>query len=101
MPRMLVGDAERMLGDVLEDHAFRCQDGSVLRNMKELRDALARMADHTFAHHSNAERSDFANWVRDVIGDKKLATELGKSLDRRKAAERVSDRVAFLSGKLL
>ena len=101
MPRTLVKDAERMLGNVPEAHAFRCQDGSVFRNMTDLRNALARMADDTFAHHSNAERKDFANWVRDIIGDNKLAGDLENSLDRRKAAEMVSDRVAFLTGKLL
>jgi hypothetical protein len=101
MPRTLVKDAERMLGNVPEAHAFRCQDGSVFRNMKDLRDALARMKDDTFAHHSSAEKKDFAKWVREVIGDNKLATELEKSPDRRNAAKKVSDRVAFLTGKLL
>jgi len=101
MPRISVRDAQRMLGNVPEDYAFRCQGGLVLRNMTDLRNALARMADDTFAHHSNAEKKDFANWVRDIIGDNKLARDIEKSLDRRKAAEMVSDRVAFLTGKLL
>ena len=101
MPRISVRDAQRMLGNVPEAHAFRCQDGSVFRNMTDLRNALARMADDTFAHHSNAEKKDFAKWVREVIEDNKLARDLENSLDRREAAEMVSDRVAFLTGKLL
>ena len=99
MPRISVRDAQRMMGNVPEAHAFRCQDGSVFRNMTDLRNALARMADDTFAHHSNAEKKDFAKWVREVIGDNKLATELEKSLDRMKAAEMVSNRVAFMTSR--
>lgn len=100
MPRILRQDAERLLANVPEEYVFWCCDGRILRSMKELEEAFDSMTDETFVHHSNEEKKDFANWARDVIGDAKLARDLGKSLNRTQAARRVSERVAFLAGKL-
>ena len=100
MPRILRQDAEGLLASVPQECVFRCCDGRILNHMKELREAFASMTDETFAYHSNEEKNDFSNWVRDVIGDAKLARDLGKSLKRTQAARRVAERVAFLAGKL-
>jgi len=100
MTRILKQDAERRLANVPEEYAFRCCDGCLLMSMKELEGCLEHMTDETFAYHSNEERKDFSNWVRDVMGDEKLARDLGKSLNRTQAAKRVAERVAFLSSKL-
>jgi hypothetical protein len=100
MRRILRQDAERLLANVPEEYVFWCCDGQVLKNMKELGEALTSMADETFAYHSNEEKKDFSNWVRDIIRDEKLARDLQKSLNRTQAAKRVAERVAFLSSKL-
>jgi hypothetical protein len=100
MVRILRGDAEKLLAAVPEQHAFRCHDGSTLRDMRELSASLPRMSDDTFYYHSNQEKKDFSNWVRDVIGDQKLARDLEKARDRTEAAKKAAERVAFLSGKL-
>ena len=100
MARILKEDAERLLGDVPQEKAFWCCDDCILRNMKELGEALANMTDETFAYHSNAEKNDFGNWVNDVIGDAKLARDLAKSSSKAQAASRVAERVDFLSAKL-
>ena len=100
MPRILKEDAERLLGDVPQEKAFWCCDDRTLRNVKELGEALTSMADETFARHSNSEKSDFSNWVNDVVGDAKLARDLAKSSNKVLAAKRVAERVDFLSAKL-
>jgi len=100
MRRILRQDAERLLANVPEEYVFWCCDGQVLKNMKELGEDLTSMADETFAYHSNEEKKDFSNWVRDIIRDEKLARDLQKSLNRTQAAKRVAERVAFLSSKL-
>ena len=100
MPLILKEDAERLLGDVPREKAFWCCDDRILRNMKELGEALAGMTDETFAYHSNTEKSDFGNWVNDVIGDAKLARDLAKSSGKAQAARKVADRMGFLSAKL-
>jgi len=100
MTKMTKKRASILLSDVPDDKRFYCADGRVLKNLSDLRSALNGMSVETFAHHSSEGRNDFANWVRDVIGDKTLARDLGKLLNRTEAAKRVASRVAFLSSKL-
>lgn len=100
MPRITKEDATRLLGDVSEDHSFWCCDQRILKNMRELADALATMTDGTYAYHSNGYKDDFSNWVNDVIGDAKLARDLAKSANRKQAAKRVEERISFLAAKL-
>lgn len=93
-------DAAKLLSKVPEEHVFWCRDGQVFRNMSELAQALASMNDETFVFHSNAERNDFANWVRDIIGDGKLARDLVRSHNLTQTAKVVAERVNFLKAKL-
>ncbi len=79
---------------------FWCQDGHVLRDINELGEALAGMSDETFVFHSNTEKNDFSNWVRDIIGDEKLTRDLLESQNRTQAAKKVAERVDFLKAKL-
>ncbi len=98
--KILKKDAERLLTKVPEQFVFWSHDGRVLHDMTELADALNNMTDETFAYHSNDYKKDFGNWVRDVIGDLKLAKDLDKSLSRTEAARVVAKRLALLMGKL-
>lgn len=92
--------ARKMLGDVPEDKRFYCSDGKVLKNLVELNMALVEMSDDTFNYHSNSEKTDFSNWVKDVIGDEKLARDLGKGVTKVKAAKAVNDRIVWLRNKV-
>jgi len=93
-------DAGMLLGDVPDEHVFRCHDGSIFRNMRELGDGLEAISDETFVFHANADKNDFSNWVRDIIKDEKLARDLSKASDRLQAAKSVAARVSSLSAKL-
>jgi hypothetical protein len=103
MPRNKVStsvDARKYLNSVPEDKVFWSHDGAVLHNMAELSQALNGISNETFAYHVNPEKNDFANWVKDVIGDGVLATHLFRSLDRESAAKQVSERLKVLQRKL-
>ena len=91
--------AQAWLSDVPEDKRFWCCDGRVLKNLVELEVALRQMSDETFRYHSNAEKTDFSNWVRDVIGDETLSRHLQKSTTRFEAAKSVAARIAWLKSK--
>ena len=93
-------DAEKALAPVAEQYVFWSHDGRVIRDLKELAEALNTMSDETFAYHSNAEKHDFSNWVRDIMGDAKLAGDLEQATSRLPAARMVADRVVLLSKKL-
>ena len=94
-------DAQKFLNIVPEEYVFRCHDGRILKNVKELGEALAVMADETFAYHSNSEKTDFSNWVRDVIGDEKLAKDLENALNRNQATRIVTDRIDIFTRALV
>lgn len=92
--------AEKRLGDVEPEKRFWCHDGRVLKNLQELEMALREMSGETFRHHSSADRNDFANWVKDVIGDEELSRVLRKSVTQLQTAKRVADRITKLKGKI-
>ena len=92
-------EAKKFLADVPDEYVFRCSDGRILKNMQELKDALANMTDDTFSYHSSIEKKDFSNWVRDVIGDEKLADELATATSKFQATVLVAARVILLTGK--
>jgi hypothetical protein len=93
-------EASRRLGDVPDGKHFWCQDGKVVKNLKELEEALDDMGDETFHYHSGEGRNDFSNWVRDVVGDEKLANDLSKAKSRIRAGNAVAQRISFLQSKV-
>ena len=89
-------DAQKFLADVPEEYVFWCCDGQIIRNMKQLAEALLGMTDETFRYHSNNNKKDFSRWVSDVIGDEKLADHLVDASDRTVAAGYVATRIVLL-----
>ena len=89
MVKMLKQDVERLTSSLPEEHVFRCCDGRILRNMRELRDALYNIADETYKYHAGTEKTDFSNWGRAIIKDEELARDLSKSANRKIAAKKV------------
>jgi hypothetical protein len=69
----------RLLHDIEGEKRFFCHDGYVIKNLDELAQYLNRMTEDVFQYHVNSEKNDFSNWIRDVIGDTRLADELRKA----------------------
>ncbi len=88
--------ARKMLGDVPQDKRFLCHDGQSFTNLRELEAGLGAMTDETFRYHVNEIKNDFSTWIRDVIGDEKLAEDLRASTTRDLAVQKVADRITFL-----
>jgi predicted metal-dependent HD superfamily phosphohydrolase len=100
MAGTLKEQAQKFLPKVPEEYIFWCHDGRILHSMKELGDALNTMTDETYAFHANIEKNDFANWVRDVIKDERLAKDLQKASSQAQAAKLVASRMSILSKRL-
>jgi hypothetical protein len=100
MAETLKRQATRLLADVPEEYVFRCYDGQILRNMKELGDVLNTMTYETYVFHANNERNDFGNWARDIIKDEMLANDLQKAPNRTQAAKLVASRRATLNKRV-
>ena len=100
MVRIAETIARERLADVPPEKRFWCSDRRALKNLAELKAALEGMSEDTFRYHSNETKSDFSNWVRDVIGDDKLSRDLQKCKTQAQAAKAVADRVAWLKSKM-
>lgn len=72
---------------------FWVNGNGALRNLKELAESLSSMSDETYAYHANAEKNDFASWVKEILMDGKLATDLKKAKNRAAAAKKVEARL--------
>ncbi len=101
MTRVMWQDAERILAPVPEKDAFCCADGKVIRSLRDLEDALASMSGGTFTQHVDGERNDFADWVRDALGDAELAREIHLQRNRALSARSIARRIFFLRSQLV
>jgi hypothetical protein len=58
---------------------FYVSDGSVLKSLNDFVLKMKNISSDSFAHHVNAEKNDFANWIREVLKDGKLALSVSKA----------------------
>lgn len=100
MVRVTQSVARQRLGDVASDKQFWCQNGQVFKNLRDMEIAFGQMGDDTFRYHASEAKNDFSNWVRDVIGDEKLARDLQKSTVPTQAGKAVASRNAWLRSKI-
>jgi hypothetical protein len=77
LPRKRVRKS-KILNNVHKDFYFSLIDGSSIKNLLELVNALDKMSDDVFYYHVTPEKNDFANWIRDVFKEKNLAEEITK-----------------------
>jgi len=68
---------------------FYLSNGTALKNIDELLDALRAMDDDTFSSHVNEHKNDFANWVRDVFKNDKLANRILSMSSRERTIEAI------------
>src|SRR5512139_217224 len=86
--------APRVLVDAPSDQCFWVNQGPILRNLRELCDALASgVSDEQFAHHVTEERNDFAAWVEVVLQDSECAQALRRARTRAAAVRALKKHV--------
>lgn len=89
-------EAKKYLSDVPPEKCFWVNNGPILKSMEELGNCLPEMGADTFKHHVNSEKNDFSSWVKDVIGDGKLANDLLSSRSRESAVKKLRGRLDSL-----
>jgi len=55
------------------EHYFILTGGRAIKDLKELSEVLKTLDQKTFEYHVNDSKNDFANWIRYVFRNKKLA----------------------------
>jgi hypothetical protein len=93
-------EAQTLLSNVPEQNVFRCCDGRLIRNIRDLGKTLAHMPEESYRYHANHEKNDFSRWVKESVGDTELAKYLSCNPDKRKALKALSNRILFLSSRL-
>ena len=91
-----IRNAKKILSDVPEERQFWVCNGKTLRNLNELAKELENMSFDAFHHHVNPYKNDFANWVKEVVGDSVLADEIRKLKTRKSMARHVKTRIKQL-----
>lgn len=64
------------------EKAFYMANGRVITRLSELPEIIENTDEQTFSYHVNAEKNDFANWIRDVFNSKPLANKISTKRNR-------------------
>jgi hypothetical protein len=68
--------APKVIMDAPEDQLFFVVNGPALHNLNDLINALEEMSGEQFDYHTKRNGNDFANWVRNTLGEKVLAVRI-------------------------
>jgi hypothetical protein len=83
-----------VLVDAPPDKCFWVNCGPTLKNLRQLREALADgISDEQFTYHVAGDRNDFAAWVEEVLGDATCAKALRRAQTRQAALKAVAARL--------
>ena len=66
------------------DKYFWVHNGPIVKNLKELMEALHHMSDRQYEYHTGPRGNDFARWVNDVLEERVLAKKVTKAEGREK-----------------
>ena len=82
-----------LLDNVRGTHEFIFHNGSRVRNIQELYCLLQNIPAEVFCHHVTNEKNDFAQWIRDIQKDYKLANSLDQSKDKETCIRSIRERI--------
>lgn len=85
---------------IKEENYFYVRNGAVLKGREDLLGCLRNIDDECFNHHVTQDRNDFANWVRDILGDESLAKGLSETKDREEMINLVEGTISLKKGKI-
>ncbi len=92
-------EARKYLSDVPSEQCFWVNNGPILKNLDELAGMLPELSDEIFHHHVNSEKNDFSSWIKDAIGDQKLANDLLSSKNKDSILKKIRSRLNSLRQK--
>ena len=81
------------------ESCFWVNNGSVLKNIKDLKNALKEMNSKTFEYHVNKEKNDFVAWAKNVLRDETLANKLAKIKTLKTTIKAVEERLKKYKAK--
>ncbi len=88
--------AEKILSEVHANAEFQLHLGASIKSLYELSEALDIISEDSFNHHVTKQKNDFASWIKDVLGDNKLAHQVEKMKKRKDISDAVKLRIKEL-----
>lgn len=76
------------------DQLFWVNNGPVLKDLRDLRDAFRTMTDEQYRFHAKRDGNDFAKWVSVVLHNEECAKQLKRATSRLLALEVVGECLA-------
>jgi len=64
--------------DIPYEKQFHFHDGTAIGSLDQLKTKIETVSYQEFYRHVNAEKNDFANWIRYILKDERLADDLQK-----------------------
>lgn len=78
---------------VPKDKSFYFCNGKSARSLVEFLNILESLTTEEFKHHVNKERHDFANWIRNAVGNKKIADHIEKTENKEKMVKKLKNKL--------
>jgi hypothetical protein len=90
----------RLLIPCPSDKTFYTHQGHIIWSVYELVSDVQNMDDYNFVYHVNLDhnKNDFADWIRDVLGDEELAMQLEGITDKKKYLSIIKKRIKKIEG---
>jgi hypothetical protein len=77
--------------DIPYEKQFHFRDGESVATVEQLKEKIERVSYQEFYHHVNAQKNDFAAWIRHVHKDERLADDLQKVTSIVETVEIIND----------
>ncbi|MFH1249034.1 MAG: hypothetical protein V1660_02690 [archaeon] len=88
------------LEDVNTENYFYVCNGTVLKNVEDLKIFLKNVDTHTFSCHVNDYKNDFMNWIRDAVRDETLALNISQCKTKEDTLGCVKKRISSLKASI-
>jgi hypothetical protein len=77
------------------------RNGTVIRNLYDLRLALKYIDPSIYYHHANSHRNDFITWIEIAVGDVVLAKSMKTARNEREMFSVIDKRIEFLTSLMI
>jgi len=92
-PKKAQLNIRKILKNAPEAKAFWTADGHKLYNLRDMLNALENMADDIFHAHVNSKKNDFVQWIKLVLGDRRLGRILRWTTTRETTVKKTKDHI--------
>ena len=86
----------KFLMNVPEEKALLLRDGSRVLNIEELRNELKYMSEEVFKEYVNESKNKFYDWIKDCVGDEKLAEKIKDVKNKKRMLDIINSRIIYL-----